>query len=87
MGDNDYYLLLKKGILLHCGMEDINENNCKIISIQIFKQDQNYISLTNIKRFFGLLPIASQFLPFILNSLSQFIGYHHWKDFKENVTV
>lgn len=83
MTDSEYYILLRKGVLLHCGIDEINDEGCKVISVQVFERDQNYISLSNIKRFFGLLPVANEFSPFVLNSLSQFIGYDHWFDFKE----
>lgn len=52
MTESEYYLLLKKGVLLYSEIEEISDSSCQVISIRIFEQDQNYVSVSAIKRFF-----------------------------------
>lgn len=87
MTESEYYLLLKKGVLLYSEVEEISDSSCQVISIRIFEQDQNYVSVSAIKRFFSPLPHTVEFSPFILNSFSRFIGYDNWLSFKKTVQV
>ncbi|TCO28789.1 hypothetical protein EV200_102206 [Pedobacter psychrotolerans] len=87
MTESEYYTLLKKGVLLHCGIDEISDSSFKVISIRIFEQDQNYVSISSIRRFFCPLPHTSEVLPFVLNSFCQFIGYDDWLSFKKNIQV
>ena len=77
---------LQKQVLAKCGIPIIDINDCSNISIQIFEQNRNYISETTIKRFFGFPSNTGQFSPFVMDSISQFIGFTNWQEF-QNKTV
>ncbi|WP_421945202.1 hypothetical protein [Pedobacter sp.] len=67
---------LKLGVLRKCGLKQFDESHCGLISEQVFLQTKNYISRSGVCRFYLYEGEHPQFnSPFILNSLSQFIGY------------
>ncbi|WP_316846918.1 hypothetical protein [Pedobacter psychrodurus] len=73
---------LQTQVLAKCGIAIIYINDCSNISIQIFEQNRNYISETTIKRFFGFPSNTGQFSPFVMDSISQFIGFTNWQEFQ-----
>ncbi|UKT66027.1 hypothetical protein [Pedobacter mucosus] len=84
MKDSTLQNHLKEQILSRYNLDNVTAHDCKVISVDIFEKDKNYISEYNIKKFFGLLPKEGETSPFVLNSLSQFLGFKHWEDFKLN---
>lgn len=76
---------LRKQVLSSCNMEVIDSQSCKLISIMVFEKDKNYISEYTIKRFFKMLPGKDEYTAFVLNSLSHFVGFENWEDFRASV--
>ncbi|WP_316831731.1 hypothetical protein [Pedobacter aquatilis] len=73
---------LKICVLNKCGWVVYEENHALILSKLIFEQTRNYLSKTTLARFFrfeGKHPLFNSI--FMLNTLSQFLGYVDWKDF------
>lgn len=71
---------LKISVLQKCGLKQFDQSACKLVSEQVFLQTKNYISKSGICRFFlyqGEHPLFNS--PFILNSLSQFVGYPNFE--------
>jgi len=62
-------------VLLKCGIDYVCPADCRLISEQIFEATRNYISESNLKRFFGFYPPQTKTSPFVLNSLAQFLGF------------
>lgn len=78
---------LRKKILLKCKLENLNDDHCKKISIRIFEENGTYLSQCNIKKFFRLAAPPTEFSPFLLNSLAQFIGFTDWDEIKQKKKI
>jgi len=81
----NFYSELQRQILAALGVEQLSVQHCRMLSIAIFEKDRNYVSEATIKRFFGFLTLSGSFNPFVLNSLSQFLGYECWENLKDKV--
>jgi len=82
MINDNLEIQLKERVLLKSGFTSLKETDCKLISELIFLKTKNYISGSSLKRIYGFLGNEHAFhTPFILNSLSQFIGFESWIDF------
>jgi len=57
--------------------------NYRTISEDIFNKTGNYLSQTTIKRYFEQSEENLRFLPFVLNSLAQYVGYNDWEAFRK----
>ena len=78
-------LRLKKKVLIQCGISQLREQDCKVISQLVFLKNKNYISESSIKRLYGFWGKETKFVSrFILDSLSQFIGFENWEAFKSS---
>ena len=81
MKETDFHSHLKEMVLSSCGIKIAEIGHSGEISRKIFARDRNYISETNIRRFFFLLKEPYKPSPFVLNSLSVFVGFASWEEF------
>lgn len=52
---------------------EVDEATCKIISISIFEKTGEYVSVTTLKRIFGLVPAIENFnIPFVHKAIEKF---------------
>jgi len=82
MINDNLEIQLKERVLTKSGIINITETDCRLISELVFLKTKNYISESNLKRIYGFSRNSNVIpTPFVLNSLSQFIGFENWKDF------
>ncbi|KLT63979.1 hypothetical protein [Pedobacter sp. BMA] len=85
MNSNDLETELRKQVCVKYGMQKLDAQDCLHVSEQIFRETKNYVSQTNLKRFFKLDQPEHQNSQFVLNSLAQFLGFVDIKDFSSSL--
>jgi hypothetical protein len=55
--------------------------NCKLLSSQIFEATNRQLSVSTVKRFFGIIPSPFNPSKYTLDTLSTFIGFDGWDSF------
>ena len=83
--DTQFHQILKEEVEKKFGKQVKHQRDCKLLAIELFETTNRQLSVSTIKRFFGL--IASPFLPskFTLDTFSVFLGYENWDIFVENL--
>lgn len=83
--EKEVHNLLRRNILAKIGKEVLYGKDCIFLVKQIYERTHRQISVSTVKRFFGL--IKTKFYPskYTLDTFSIFLGFDNWQDFKENI--
>lgn len=76
-----YFDLLKKELLVKCGIKRVSASDCKHVSEELFRATKKYVSETTLKRLFGFAYSTFNPSSFTLNTLADYCGYDGWDDF------
>ncbi len=81
--DDDIYNLLRKDIQVKFGEKILYGKDCQQLSKKIIEETQRHISISTVKRFFGM--INSPFNPskYTLETFARYLGFEHWLDYEE----
>jgi len=80
--NGDIIKLLKKDVLIKAGREIKYTSDCKWLERRIAEETNRQISVSTIKRFFGL--VDSPFKPskYTLETLAQYLGFTDWVEYR-----
>ena len=78
---------LRRRVSVKYGIQNLKAEDCVQISEQIFRETKNYVSQTNLQRFFKIYQPEHVNSFFVLNSLAQFLGFLDLEEFRSEVTV
>ena len=79
----DPRLLLAKAVEKSAGMEVTCTRDCEVLSEELRSFDGRFpVSVSTLRRFFGLIPRTGHFSTTTLNSLARYIGYSSYKNWQ-----
>jgi len=84
LSENEMREILKEFTILKGGLQALTSEDCPILSQKIFDQTKNYVSATTLRKFFGFLESTGKPSPFVLNSLSGFVGFSNYEAFTKS---
>lgn len=74
---------LKSEVLITFGEDLLYTKDCKFLADKITEETGSRISTTTIRRLYGFLKTTSEPGRFTLETLSHFVGFQSWSEFKE----
>jgi hypothetical protein len=79
---------LKKGVELKLGFDITSTRDCEVLSMEIERFDRRFsLSVSTLRRFFGLIAQKNQYSLSTLNSLARFTGFtsfRNWEETRDN---
>ncbi len=79
--DNEIYDLLKKDIEVKIGEKIQYSKDCTRLSKKVREDTQRQISVSTIKRFFGIIQSPFKTSKYTLETFAQFVGFEGWEDY------
>lgn len=86
MDAKDVEAELRKRVSVKYGIQNLKADDCVHISEQIFRETKNYVSQTNLQRFFKIDQPEHVNSFFVLNSLAQFLGFLDLEEFRSDLS-
>jgi len=75
---------LREGVEHKLGFDITSTRDCEVLSMEIERFDRRFsLSVSTLRRFFGLIKKKSEYSLSTLNSLSRFIGFKSFKNWEE----
>ncbi|WP_321373663.1 hypothetical protein [uncultured Draconibacterium sp.] len=78
----DIYKLLQNNIQSKINKSKLYGSDCNLLSQKIYDETRRQVSSSTIKRFFGLIRCNFKPSKYTLDTLSEFVGFKDWNDFK-----
>ena len=79
-----YLSILKEEIQIKYGKRILYANDCHVLSEEIIRITKRQVSTSTLKRFFGIIKYPFSPSKYTLDTLSVFLEYEGWQDYKNN---
>ncbi len=75
---------LRRSVELTLGFDITSTRDCEVLSMKLERHDRRFsLSVSTLRRFYGLIPQENNYSLSTLNSLARFIGYTSFKNWDE----
>ena len=76
---------LSKSVELKLGFDITSTRDCEVLAMELERFDRRFsLSVSTLRRFFGLIPKKSEYSLSTLNSLARFTGFTSFKNWEES---
>ncbi|MAO46678.1 MAG: hypothetical protein CL823_05955 [Crocinitomicaceae bacterium] len=83
--DLDTISELSKSVELKLGFDITSTRDCEVLAMELERFDRRFsLSVSTLRRFFGLIPKKSEYSLSTLNSLARFTGFTSFKNWEES---
>ena len=77
----DIYRLLRNNVQTRVNKVKLYGSDCNWLSQKIYEETQKQLSISTLKRFFGLIKSNHNPSQYTLDTLAEFVGFKDWNDF------